>query len=177
MSGKDWEAIEREYRAGQLSVREIGRVHKVSHTAINKRAQAEKWPRDVSRRVRQEITSRLVSAGVANDAQDGNSETATERGVAVVLSHRQDISRLRALSQILTDRLEEYLTCVPPKNVKPGTADSMNRMLGASNIMERLSRIRARLIPLERQAFNLDSELPDEGAGSDNELTIHFVSA
>jgi DNA-binding Lrp family transcriptional regulator len=34
----DWEAIEREYRAGQLSVREIARQQGLSHTAINKRA-------------------------------------------------------------------------------------------------------------------------------------------
>ena len=37
----DWEKIEREYRAGQLSVVEIGRQHGISHTAINKRAKRD----------------------------------------------------------------------------------------------------------------------------------------
>ena len=39
----DWEAIEREYRAGQLSVREIARQHDVSAPAIVKRAKRLGW--------------------------------------------------------------------------------------------------------------------------------------
>ena len=34
----DREAIEREFRAGQLSVSEIGRIYGVTHTAILKKA-------------------------------------------------------------------------------------------------------------------------------------------
>jgi thioredoxin-like negative regulator of GroEL len=41
----DWEGIERDYRAGAMSVRDIARWYSVSHTAINKKAKAEKWVR------------------------------------------------------------------------------------------------------------------------------------
>jgi predicted DNA-binding protein YlxM (UPF0122 family) len=49
---KDWEAIEREYRAGQLSVREIARQYAVSEGAIRKRAKAEGWERALADVVR-----------------------------------------------------------------------------------------------------------------------------
>jgi hypothetical protein len=41
----DWEGVEKDYRAGVMSVRDIGRWYSVSHTAINKKAKAEKWTR------------------------------------------------------------------------------------------------------------------------------------
>lgn len=42
----DWAGIERDYRAGVMSVREIAKWYGVSHTAINKRARAEGWSRE-----------------------------------------------------------------------------------------------------------------------------------
>ena len=56
-SDADWEAVEREYRAGQLSIREIGRLHGVSHTAIAKRARKEGWSQNLAARVRKEEPS------------------------------------------------------------------------------------------------------------------------
>ena len=52
----DWEAIEREYRAGQLAVVEIGRQHGLSHTAINKRAKRDGWTRNLADRVRKKVS-------------------------------------------------------------------------------------------------------------------------
>lgn len=44
-STANWSAIEREYRAGKLSVSKIAQKHGISHTAINKRAAKEGWKR------------------------------------------------------------------------------------------------------------------------------------
>ena len=55
----DWEAIERDYRAGILSVREIGAKCGCTHTAINKRAKRDGWERE--RAARQQEPVRLVS--------------------------------------------------------------------------------------------------------------------
>jgi transposase len=42
----DWDGIERDYRAGVMSVREIAKWYGLSHTAINKKAKAEGWVRE-----------------------------------------------------------------------------------------------------------------------------------
>lgn len=55
----DWEAVERDYRAGILSVREIGAKCGCTHTAINKRAKRYGWERE--RAARQQEPVRLVS--------------------------------------------------------------------------------------------------------------------
>lgn len=41
----DWKAIERDYRAGVMSVREIAKWYGLSDTAIHKKAKAEGWER------------------------------------------------------------------------------------------------------------------------------------
>jgi len=41
----DWEAVERDYRAGTLSLRELSRKHGCSHSAIANRAGREGWTR------------------------------------------------------------------------------------------------------------------------------------
>ena len=49
----NWESIEREYRAGQVSVRGIARTSAVTEGAIRKRAKAEGWTRALAERVRE----------------------------------------------------------------------------------------------------------------------------
>ena len=56
----DWEAIEREYRAGQLSVREIARTSGVTETAIRKHAKADGWTRALAEKVREAVREKLV---------------------------------------------------------------------------------------------------------------------
>lgn len=41
----DWAGIERDYRAGVMTVREIARWYGVSHTAINKKSKEQGWER------------------------------------------------------------------------------------------------------------------------------------
>jgi hypothetical protein len=84
----DWEAIEREYRAGQLTVVEIGRQHGLSHTAINKRAKRDGWTRNLADRVRKEVSARLVSEKASPEAERAAIEPAVARGVQVVREHR-----------------------------------------------------------------------------------------
>lgn len=45
MKKPDWEAIKREYCAGQLSIRALAEKYDVSDTAIRKRAKADEWPK------------------------------------------------------------------------------------------------------------------------------------
>src|SRR5271169_5361586 len=74
----DWEAIEREYCAGQLSVREIAETCGVSHPAILKRAKRDGWERNLSDAVRDKVTTRLVTDGVTGKSARETVELAAE---------------------------------------------------------------------------------------------------
>lgn len=43
----DWEAIERDYRAGLKTLRQIADEHSITHAAVNKRAKIQGWSRDL----------------------------------------------------------------------------------------------------------------------------------
>jgi hypothetical protein len=125
----DWERIEAEYRAGQLSIREIGRQHKVNDRAIRLRAADEQWERALAERVRAKVKERLVREdaglpatphptpqstprGLARapaDKDESIVEAAAERGAAVVRLERTDISELRETKAILHERLQKAL--------------------------------------------------------------------
>jgi len=62
----DWESVEREYRAGIRSLRDIAGEVGVSEGAVRKRAKAEGWERDLSAR----ITSKAKVALAAVDDMD-----------------------------------------------------------------------------------------------------------
>jgi hypothetical protein len=179
----DWEAVEREYRAGQLSVREIARAHGLSEGAIRKKAKASNWSRALADRVRKQVRERLVredgtQAGThPQRATDGEIvDAASERGFAVVISHRRDLQQLHGLKRILAERLSQHLDGVAPDGPCLGDKET------PGDLLEKLSRVTSRLIPLERQAHSLDSapesdasnsvasvqifQIPDNGRGS-----------
>ena len=66
---RDWDAIEREYRAGQLSVRQIARQYEISDKVIRNRAKALGWERDLTDQVTAKVRSDLVRAEVPHSAR------------------------------------------------------------------------------------------------------------
>lgn len=178
-SKADWEAIEREYRAGQLSIVEIGRQHGVSHTAINKRAKRDGWKRDLTKQVQREVSARLVSAEVSPEVSAANAkeavDLAAERGVVLVLQHRKALSRSRAIAEKLFNELEglidnsdEVEAAIVAETAQDKDSQRRNAMLRAVSLPSRaatlreLSQVLKNTLPLERQAFNLDKGGDDE---------------
>ena len=95
----DWESIERQYRAGVLSIREIGKAHDVSDTAIRKKAKTADWQRDLSAKVAEKVRSDLVRSEVRTANPQTEREIVEEAAatvVHVVRSHRTRITRSRS---------------------------------------------------------------------------------
>jgi hypothetical protein len=168
----DWEAVEREYRAGQISVKEIARANQITDTAIHKRARAYGWVRALADKVRANVREKLIRAdglrsGVQDSLQSGLRpqpapdeelvETASLRGLQVITSHRRDIEQLNTLKRIILARLEEHLTTDSPGGPFAGSKET------PGDLVDKLSRVTARLIPLERQAYNLDEGITGGG--------------
>ena len=173
----DWEAIERAYRAGSLSIRTIAERQGVSDTAIRKRAKALGWARDLSDQVRKEVRSKLVRGEVRND-QGANCELdaeiieeAAEEGARVVRSHRRDIRKATNLANLLMDdllstiqRREEIEEDIEAETSEDNNGMRRASMLAAvslpsnSKTLFQLSSAMKTLQVLERQAYSLDEK-------------------
>ena len=151
----DWEAIERAYRAGLLSVRAIGELHGVNHATILKRAKKEDWRRDLTDQVRaatkQKVTTAVTSKGnqskVVTDAEI--IEEASDQAAAVILAHRVGLAQWRSIA----DKLSLVLSDM---DVTPDNAGDFARSLNAGVDAQ------LKVIKGERQAYNLDTETGDK---------------
>ncbi|WP_460093717.1 hypothetical protein [Pseudomonas sp. S2_B03] len=173
----NWEAIERAYRAGSLSIRTIAERQGVSDTAIRKKAKALGWARDLSDQVRKEVRSKLVRGEVRND-QGANCELdaeiieeAAEEGARVVRSHRRDIRKATTLANLLMDdllstiqRREEIEEDIEAETSEDNNGMRRASMLAAvslpsnSKTLFQLSSAMKNLQVLERQAYSLDEK-------------------
>ncbi|MGY4817976.1 hypothetical protein ACVNP3_18765 [Pseudomonas chlororaphis subsp. piscium] len=173
----DWEAIERAYRAGALSIRTIAERNGISDTAIRKKAKASGWNRDLSEQVRKEVRNKLVR-GEVRDEQCANPEhdaeiieEAAEEGATVVRSHRRDIRKATNLANLLMDDLlmtiqkrDEIEDAIVDETAEDTNSMRRGSMLAAVGLpsnaktLFQLSSAMKNLQVLERQAFGLDEK-------------------
>ena len=118
MSGRakavDWQAIERDYRAGVSSLREMAALHGINHVSIKKRADKDGWARDLAAKI-QARANAIVNKAVANRSANTVIDLASERetveavGGAVAnvkLKHRSHATRLGAVNESLLAELD-----------------------------------------------------------------------
>jgi hypothetical protein len=160
----DWESVERDYRAGMLSVREIARHAGVDEKAIRKRAKAKGWERDLTDKVRKQVRAALVRNEVRSEVRTEDDlrteeeivDAAAAQVVTLIREHRSDIRAQRATLDTLRQELDAAMT-------------AGNLPLSARTaILKDLSAVLKNLIPLERQAFNLDNPEPPKVSPSVN---------
>ncbi|MEW5666207.1 hypothetical protein AB1288_07710 [Pseudomonas putida] len=177
----DWEAIERAYRAGVLSVREIAAAHEVSHTAINKRAKRDGWDRDLKAKIKAKADALVSRREVSTEVSSKQAETEREiielnaEVIANIrMAHRGDISRSRRLTNKLLDELEsltdeqgtikELIDQLKDGDHEDGDAmadvlalaKKMSALPARTKTMRELAETLKTLVALERQAYDLD---------------------
>lgn len=173
-SKTDWEAIERAYRAGGLSIREIAKANGVSDTAIRKKATACGWERDLTARVNEKARIALVRDGVRTANPQTEQEIvddAASQVVAVVRSHRKRITLQTGLIDLLAEQLvsvagkrediEEAIFDETALDKDGRRRQAMMRAVSlpthASTAVNLANALKT-LIGLERQAFNINGE-------------------
>lgn len=160
----DWEAVEREFRAGQLTIREIARQHSITDTAVRKHAKEAGWERDLTDQVRRAIKNETVRTQVrselsrepVNDAEIVAAHAS--RGARAIEGHLARCDRLKALSDKLMTELETYMS-----GGKPTVEIFVSRADSPATIIRTLSDTAERIAKIERQALNIDSA-PEESA-------------
>ena len=191
----DWEAIEKEYRAGIRSVRDIGAEHGVSHVGINKRAKREGWVRNLAAKIRAKAES-LVTRDVVTSSVTMETEREIIGGnenmqANVIRTNRKDITRYRSLcekllqeielqtGEILTfEQLGELMYAPNDKGVDKRNELYVKTISTASRIdsVKKMVDTLKTLIGLERQAFGLsdsaEGEKPKENEVQETPVTM-----
>ncbi len=186
----DWESIERLYRAGVLSIREIGKIHEVSDTAIRKKAKDLQWERDLTAKVQAKARDELVRASVrtANARENLRTEQdivaeAAMTVVGVVREHRSGIATARRIVAVLSGQLlaaagqrDALEVLIEEETAADASSDRRNKLYKAISLPSHattardLSMAMKNLVALERQAFNIPDITPDEPPEAVGEL-------
>lgn len=109
--GADWDAIERDYRTGRFTFRELEAKHGVPNTTIMRRQKRDGWSADLSKAVRQATNAALIQAQVQQECSDAQQNAATtvlaaaEVNKQVILGHRKHVASAIALASGLMDEL------------------------------------------------------------------------
>jgi len=171
----DWEAIEREYRIGQKSMRTIADEYGPNASNISRRAKKHGWVQDKSEEVRDKTSATLIAQQERNTPTREDIEKAVQTNVQVIRGHRQSIGNGLKLVAMFNEQLKDVAdnresyedeveseTADGGKDGKPNY-QRRNRLMKAislpahASILKDLSFTLKSLIPLERQAFNLDA--------------------
>lgn len=177
----DWEAVGREYRSGQLSVREIARNFGCSEGAVRAKARDRGWQRDLTDAARREARAKLVEGDPYSAGNERQAvEEAGERGAQVVRVHRVQIERQRETADRLIGLIERFLDAAERPDVTKEDADTMASKLfpgkgdGVASLVQAASSALDRLVRLERKAYHLDE---DQGPTDDSDLVSRLEAA
>lgn len=181
----DWQAVERDYRTGQFTLRELEVKHDCDKGLISRNAKKRGWSQDLALAIKQATDAKLVEQLSTKDAtktQQKVNETiqaAAEVNKSVILGHRKDITQVRDLAMGLAselstvsvkqDEMEALFGLLTSEmseqqmmSARKAFSDLMklpNRIMGAKALAEAITKLQA----LERTAFALDVA-PDQEA-------------
>lgn len=71
----DWELVEKDYRAGLKTLRQIAQERGVSHVAIQKKAKQFGWTRDLSEKIQAKAKEKVTKAAVTKQRYQEGLET------------------------------------------------------------------------------------------------------
>jgi hypothetical protein len=166
----DIEAIEADYRAGQLSLRAIADKHGCSEGSIRKWALKNGWQRDLSDKVKVVTKAKIAKThGTRNvpPREDGQPfteeqivEQASNSAVELVSSHITLAASLRGIVTKYAVILEEQVDAKKQTVLlKDGTTAEIDlNMEYVGKCLNSATQSAERLIKIERQAFSLDDK-------------------
>lgn len=149
----DWEAVEIDYRVGIMTLRAIGEAHGISHVAVQKRAKAEGWTRNLSAKIKAKAEGLVTKAAVTTRVTKATEKQLVDAGAklhaSILLTHRKEIAESRAIVRKL---LLELRRATKKQHDLPSRAVIAQRLVNAQAV----------LIEKERQAY---------GVGGNNDET------
>lgn len=183
----DWDLIEKEYRTGLKSNRQLGAEFGPSHTAIAKRAKEYSWTKDLSAKIQQAAADKVAKALVASEVAAATKkddaalvEAVGQKVADVDLQGREDLRAVlntqRTLAKELTllskpefaadlVKLGELMDQSGPNENGTWVKDKLNELYqyiislaGRVKMAKDIASAYSVYIPLQRKIFGLDAE-------------------
>jgi hypothetical protein len=191
----DWELIQREYRLGQKSLRQIAAEFAVQPSAISRRAKKDGWVQDKSHEVRAISEAQLLLSNTGKATEKATPsridiEAAAQARTDLILAHRRDIPAARKLAmamftelQLQTDGIELLkqlgeLIHAPDEKGQDKRNELYLKVIslaGRAATLKTLADSLKTLVTLERQAFGIEDK---EAAPADALTTLlHGIAA
>lgn len=203
----DWPPIQREYSLGQYTLRQLAATYGVDAAVIVRKAKREGWPRDKRQEVKALSEAQLLTVGL--DPAGINTSTPTAQDVAaaatvrtnVILAHRRDALRFRALVMTMMAELETMTEapmlikdlqaclaqCQAGEEIPHAILARADTLLGQaltldnrSGILKSLSETLTKVVQIEREAFGINdpdtTPPPDPEANADEFRTKAFIA-
>jgi len=190
----DWEIIERDYRAGIKTLRQIAAEAGITHGAINKRAKVDGWERDLRKKIlakaEAKVSKAQVSSLVSKEARVSDAavvEANAEIVASADLLNRKDVvlaigtgrQQLEELANLgrpeFAERLEwlgELMLSPDDKGVDKAN-DLYRYVIGLSGRVKNLKDVIAGLatmIQIQRKILKLDQDANNNQAEVDDLL-------
>lgn len=173
----DWEAVERDFRTGRYTLRELEGKHGVSYAQISRRSSKEGWTKDLRDYIKQATDAALLRESVTNAQKDATETVlvAAELNKQVILGHRKDLSETRDVASSLLQELSRGALLEEEKEllaqILAGTgaepadeARARATVSKALSVTQRISSVKQladafdKLQLAERRAFGLDEK-------------------
>lgn len=187
----DWEAVERDYRTGRFTLRELEAQHGVSYASISRKANEFGWSKDL-REVIKQATDAAVLRETVTQAQKDVTDTvlvAAEVNKQVILAHRHGLQELTSVKRTLLDQiaqaselmpdLAEVIEMVrkPDDNGIDRANDALRKAMSRSALVDdlkKLADVDEKVRKGEREAFGLDLD-PDKQPLADDSKKLSDV--
>lgn len=184
----DWSGLERDYRAGVKSDRQLERDYGITRGRISRRAEKEGWQRDLKKKIEDAARSQLQEKLASSYAELDENATPEQREqqivqcvaatqVELVDRHRGDIARLRGITMSVADLLQAKVTkgC---EEIPDGEGSVVKLPLDLESVGKTLNNLTGsltRIVAMERQAFGLDDKETQGGAPEEVQSVMDMV--
>lgn len=184
----DWEAVERDYRTGRYTLRELEAQHGVSYASISRKANELGWSKDL-REVIKQATDAAVLRETVTQAQKDVTDTvlvAAEVNKQVILAHRAGLQALTDVKRTLLAQIEQAAGLLPDlqkvvemvrkpdDNGVDRANDALRKAMSRSALVDdlkKLADVDEKIRKGEREAFGLDEDVDPFGASGAAQLS------
>lgn len=190
----DWDAVERDYRTGKFTLREMGDKYGVTHAAIGQKARKMGWTADLSKAIKQATNAKLIAEVVSKEVSSATQSVSNtvlavaEINKQIILGHRTGLNRLSALKEKLLMQIEQAANDMPnlsdviemarspDEHGKDRLNDALRKAMSRSTLaddLKTLTDVDEKVRRGEREAFRLNEEESPESelaAMSDDDL-------